>query len=179
MTEVVAESQVVMGIDIGTHMGYTVLDEAGNIVVIGAQDFSKSDRLVRWTAMRSMFTILIEKHTPSVVVIEGYGFGNVNSLATLVEYGTVVRLTLLDAGIPFIEIPPTTLKAFVCKGGAKKDEVRLAAYKKWGVEHPSNDAIDSYVAAQLARAVLGFTPRTVEQTKLLKKCQSAAPYMKS
>ena len=158
-----------MGLDSGTHTGYAVLDQSGQKLQLGAQDFSKLPRFERWAQMRDWMVAILAMWKPRLVVIEGYGFGNVNSLATLVEYGTIYRQVLLDHAINFIEVPPTSIKAFITKGGAKKDEMRLAAYKKWGIEHSSNDAVDAYVMAQFGRAVLGVEKITVEQLKTLHK----------
>ena len=171
--------ECVLGLDSGTSTGYAVLTSTGETLALGALDFSKSSRYVRWTAMRQALGILLDQYTPTLTVIEGYGYGNAFSLATLVEYGTVLRLLLLDRSIPFVEIPPLTLKAFITKGTAKKDEMRLRAYQLWGVEHASHDAVDAYVAAQLARAILGMASRTAAQTKLLNKCYAATPHMVS
>lgn len=140
-------------------------------MTLNAKDFSAMDRFERWMNMRSWFEGLLGMYMPSLVVIEGYGYNNIHSLATLVEYGTMYRMACLDLELKFIEVPPTTLKSFVCQSGAaKKDEVRLEAYKKWGVEHPSNDAVDAYVAAQFGRLVLGWAPSNESQKKLMAKC---------
>ncbi len=170
-------SDCVLGLDSGTHTGFSVLSAAGDTLALGALDFSKSPKFVRWTAMRHALGLLLDQYRPVLTVIEGYGFSNANSLATLVEYGTILRLVLLDRAFKFLELPPTTLKAFVGKGSAKKDEVRLLAFKRWGVEHASNDAVDAYVAAQVARAILGFTKRTELQSKLLQRCAAVLPFL--
>lgn len=82
-------------------------------------------------------------------------------------------MVCLDSAINFIEAPATTLKKFVAKGGAKKDEVRLEVYKKWGFEHASNDAVDAYLAAQFGRAVLGWVKTTEADKALIAKCTGA------
>lgn len=169
-------SDCVLGLDSGTLTGFAVLAAAGDVLAMGALDFTKSPRYVRWTAMRHALGLLLDQYTPALTVIEGYGFGNQFSLATLVEFGTMLRLVLLDRKLPFIEIPPPTLKAFVGKGSAKKDEVRLQVFQQWGIEHPSNDAVDAYLSAQVARAILGYAKRTERQSALLKRSQ-AGPYL--
>lgn len=89
-----------------------------------------------------------------LVAIEGYGYGG-PGLAVLVELGALIRARLLDRGVRFIDVAPAALKKFACgKGNAKKDEVRLAVYKRWGFEHASNDAVDAYALAKVAEAVM-------------------------
>lgn len=51
------------------------------------------------------------------------------------------------------EVVIQQLKKFAGKGNMKKDEVRLAIYKKWGVEFKSNDECDAYVLARIARGL--------------------------
>lgn len=160
----------VLGLDPATKTGYAVLQEDGALLSINAKDFSAMSRFDRWVGMRNWIEGLLGIYMPNLVVIEGYGYGNVNTLATLVEYGTVYRMACMDLELKFIEVPPTTLKSFVChSGAAKKDEVRLQVYKKWGIEHPSNDAVDAYAAAQYGRLVMGWVPATETQKKLLDK----------
>ena len=53
-----------------------------------------------------------------------------------------------------VEVPPSTLKKFVTgKGNAKKDQMMLAIYKRWGTEFDNNDAADAYALAQYGRTL--------------------------
>lgn len=48
-------------------------------------------------------------------------------------------------------IPPTTLKKYATgKGTAKKQEMLLQIYKRWGVEFSDDNAADAYALARLA-----------------------------
>lgn len=94
---------------------------------------------------------------PRLVVIEGYGFGNANSLASLVEVGTLIRDRLWKAGIPYLVVAPTQLKKFVIgKGTGGKDLMRLHVFKRWGFEADSADAVDAYGLARIGRAWMGL-----------------------
>lgn len=64
------------------------------------------------------------------------------------------------------KIPPTMVKKFATdRGNAKKNEVMLAVYKKWGVEFRDDNLADSYV---LARIGAGMADTEYEKTVLSK-----------
>ena len=78
-------------------------------------------------------------------------------MAALGELGGVIKCALFEERQPYIVVPPARLKKFACgKGNAKKDEVRLEVYKRWGFEAPSNDEVDAYVLARIGLAYLGY-----------------------
>jgi Holliday junction resolvasome RuvABC endonuclease subunit len=70
-----------------------------------------------------------------------------------------------------LQIPPMTLKKYAAgKGNAKKQEMLMQIYKRWGVEFNDDNAADSYALARLASgAALGVIETAiVEQIKDLK-----------
>lgn len=90
----------------------------------------------------------------SVVCIEGYAYGNVNTLVTLVEIGTAIRLALHELKVPWYDVPPTVLKKFATgKGNAKKAEVAAAVRERWGFESPSDDVVDAFVLARMGEQI--------------------------
>lgn len=53
-----------------------------------------------------------------------------------------------------LQIPPMTLKKFAAgKGNAKKQEMLLQIYKRWGLEFNDDNAADAYALARLASGV--------------------------
>lgn len=88
-----------------------------------------------------------------VVVIEGHSFGSKNTHAhSLGELHGVVKVVLLQRGIPFVIVPPTVLKKWACgKGNATKDQVLLAAAKD-GFEGDNNNSADAYHLRRIALA---------------------------
>lgn len=53
-----------------------------------------------------------------------------------------------------LQIPPMTLKKFAAgKGNAKKQEMLLQIYKRWGIEFNDDNAADAYSLARLASGV--------------------------
>ena len=58
---------------------------------------------------------------------------------------------------------------------AKKDEVRLEVYKRWGFEAPTNDEVDAYVLARIGLAYLGYDDKLIKpQLEVIKDLKKAA-----
>ena len=73
------------------------------------------------------------------------------------ELSATVRLSIydmFDEGDPRrfpLKVPPMTLKKYAAgKGNAKKQEMLLQIYKRWGVEFNDDNAADAYALARLA-----------------------------
>lgn len=93
-------------------------------------------------------------------VVEGVGMeGTVlASQAALVlgELSATVRLAIYDffedgddRSFP-LKVPPMTLKKYAAgKGNAKKQEMLLQIFKRWGIEFNDDNAADSYALARL------------------------------
>ena len=62
---------------------------------------------------------------------------------------------------PFLVVPPARLRSLPA-GNAKKDEVRLEVYKRWGFEAPTNDEVDAYVLARIGLAYLGYDDKLIK-----------------
>ncbi|MGI6351406.1 MAG: hypothetical protein ACOX6M_10255 [Armatimonadota bacterium] len=89
---------------------------------------------------------------PNYVALEGYAMGSRYGREAAGELGGVIRRALYLQGSTYVVVPPASLKKFAAKGNAKKDEVRLEVYKRWGVEFETNDEVDAYVLARIAYA---------------------------
>jgi Holliday junction resolvasome RuvABC endonuclease subunit len=67
-----------------------------------------------------------------------------------------------------LQIPPMTLKKYAAgKGTAKKQEMLMQIYKRWGIEFNDDNAADSYALARLAAGnpVGSIEAQIVEQIK--------------
>lgn len=84
------------------------------------------------------------------VAMEGTVLASQSALV-LGELSATVKLTLWDKSILPLQIPPMTLKKYAAgKGTAKKQEMLLQIYKRWGVEFNDDNAADAYALARLA-----------------------------
>lgn len=90
---------------------------------------------------------------PEFVAIEDYAYvRNVDAFVTLVEVGTVVRMTLHQLGIPWVDVPPTVLKKWTTgKGNAKKEDMATAVKARWQYASHSHDIVDAFALAQMAQ----------------------------
>ena len=67
-----------------------------------------------------------------------------------------------------LQIPPMTLKKYAAgKGNAKKQEMLMQIFKRWGIEFNDDNAADSYALARLAsgNALGAIEEAIVEQIK--------------
>lgn len=127
---------------------------------------AKLDYLDRGSYQAERLLRLIEALRPKLVAIEGYSLGSTNGAEPLITVGTIIRYFLRQSGVPFVDVAPSRLKKFV--GAQKKEEIRLAVYKRWGYEHESNDVLDAYVLARIAQGLLGYgAPHTKPQLEVL------------
>lgn len=95
-----------------------------------------------------------------LVMVEGYSFASKNSHAhALGELGGVVRVDLWEAGVPFIEVPPTVRAKFATgRGNAGKSEVVSAVSARTGIiwEGAGNDdRCDAWILREICLARLG------------------------
>ena len=102
----------------------------------------------------------LEKNNNDIfdVAMEGTVLAS-NSALVLGELAATVKLMLFDffmdhsnqhLRVP-LQIPPMTLKKYATgKGTAKKQEMLLQIYKRWGVEFNDDNAADAYSLARLA-----------------------------
>lgn len=134
---------------------------------------SKQRGAQRLHDLRARLRAFLLTHQPVAVAVEGYSFNSKNSRAhSTGEWGGVARITLFDMGIPFIEVPPASLKTFATGSHmAKKPEVVMNLLKRWGLEVPGEDEADATVAALFLAAHRdpGAFSLTAFQTRALEK----------
>jgi Holliday junction resolvasome RuvABC endonuclease subunit len=104
---------------------------------------------IHWWLKGQLFVIKLE-HTIKDVAMEGTVLASHSALA-LGELSAIVKLALWEEHILPLQIPPMTLKKYATgKGTAKKQEMLLQIYKRWGVEFNDDNAADAYSLARLA-----------------------------
>lgn len=93
---------------------------------------------------------MVRLYKPTFTLFEGYAFGN--RVAQLVQTQTLIRHALWVEDYRYSAIHPSTFKTWICnKGNAGKPAMALHTRKRWGFEHDSDDVVDAYGLAQLAR----------------------------
>ena len=158
-----------VGVDLATHTGLVILDEPGNVIVekeIVAKDGEDLERF------RLVASELLNYITPEdTVCIEGFSFGSSGrGLSFTHGLGYLVRDRLDTASIPFTLIPPGCLKKFAAdKGNAAKEIIMREVWRKFEYANDSNNIVDAYVLAQMARCKVYPESYHKYQVEALKK----------
>lgn len=109
----------------------------------------------RLAHIRDTLRDVIEATRPVHAALEGYSFGSVNRSFDLGEVGGIVRLMLHDYRIPFLAVPPTSLKKFVVnKSEATKEDMMAGVEVRWQQVIDQDDACDAYCLAKVARQLV-------------------------
>ena len=150
----------IIGLDPSTKTGWAVLDycdkDGIKVIAFGEWHFPHVRGINRVRAMADALYSVLDKFEPDVGVIEGYGYANKHTLATLVEIGTVMRYTLHLYRVKYAEVPPNSLKQFVTSNGnASKANMMAAAKDKWGFVGTDNE-VDAMGLAMFAYAIIGY-----------------------
>ena len=134
---------------------------------------SRNRSVKRLSEIRNEVRVIIYQEQPSLAVIEGYSYGSHQGMAGLAELGGVVRLLLLDMGVPFIVVQPTTNKKFATgKGNAEKDLMLKRVFQHWGADMNNNNEADAFALAQFGRCYLnpeGFCDYQVASVETYKR----------
>lgn len=81
---------------------------------------------------------------PELAVIEGYSYDSEGRVFQLGEAGGVIRLALVQLEIPYIEVPPSSLKLFVTgDGDASKQHMIDAVSHIYGYETDDDNEADA------------------------------------
>lgn len=150
--------------------GVVILDEAGKVVeqfAIKAGTEEDPQRFMK-VAMR------IRKHLdPSTdkVVIEAFSFGSKGAgVSKMYGIGWTIRIMLEEQGFKWGEVAPTALKKFATgKGQAKKEDLVLPVYKKWGFESTINDITDAFVLSRIGFSMYNHDGLLAYEQEVLKK----------
>lgn len=91
-----------------------------------------------------------------LVVLEGYAYGRNNQAHQLGELGGVIRTMLWNLHVPYVVVPPATLKKYATgKGNAGKEEVLAAAIRRLGYEGHDNNEADALWLRAMGCAAYG------------------------
>jgi crossover junction endodeoxyribonuclease RuvC len=101
-----------------------------------------------------------------LVMMEGYSYGSRGKVFDIGEMGGVVKLALSMRGVPFIIVPPSTLKKYATgKGNAGKDEVLSAAIRA-GFAGSNNDEADAWWLRHMGLVRVGSIAASAARTRL-------------
>lgn len=155
-----------VGIDPSLHIGFVALSPYGEVIEMKEIERDGDDP----ARMSCLIQAVVDAvHDTDFVAIEGFGYASQKGFL-LGGIGWGIRIELYRRGIPYIDVAPSLLKKFAgAKGNANKEKVVLEVYKRWGFESDSNNVIDAFVLAQIARALREQVKLTKFQQEVLNK----------
>ena len=145
----------VLGIDPSTKTGAVVLNQLGEVLY--AEEWAPPANLCieeRADQQADQLLDVMAEFSPGLILMEDHirHWVNPNIAIKLISVSAILRYMLWARGDDFFLCAPSQLKKFISgKGNIKKDEVRLEVFKKYGYEHKSDNVVDAYVIAQMAR----------------------------
>ncbi len=91
-----------------------------------------------------------------LVAVEGFAFTRPNQSHILGALGYFVRMWLWKHDLPFVVIPPSSLKKWATGSGKSKKDVMLREVcRRWNVVIDDDNAADAYALLRLAEALVG------------------------
>ena len=108
----------------------------------------------RLSWLRDEVLALEHEHRVELFAIEGFAFGVKSSRSHEIGgAGWIVRVALWDAGIPWVDVPPSSLKKWATgRGNAGKPDMQAAAYKRLDYDRDKPD--DNEIDALFLRAMI-------------------------
>lgn len=151
-----------IGIDPSTKTGFVALDERGNVIKakeltgIGSVDPKRMTTLI--------YEIISHVYPDDFIVIEGFPYSTQRAMfAGGLHHG--IRNELYKRKLPYYEVAPNAVKKFVAVTGwtgepgnkrrlkdkEKKEAVKDAVIEHYGFTHSSDNIVDAYIMARIAR----------------------------
>jgi crossover junction endodeoxyribonuclease RuvC len=155
-----------------TSTGYYFLDEKRSVNPENYSGTIKTNLkgISRLAYLEEQVRLLINIYKLDLVVIEGYSYGSKGrAVFDTGEFGGAVKLLLFKKKIPYLIIPPTSLKKFITgKGNSGKELMLLKTYKKYGSEFSDNNICDAFGLAMMGKAYMYGTKVNYEKEALSK-----------
>lgn len=112
----------------------------------------------RLVTIRDAIRALVEEHEPTLAVVEDLP-SHAKAAGITGRVHGITRVELLDHEVPYILVTPATLKLYaVGKGGGRgtdKAGMRMALYKRAGVDNDDDNQVDAAWLRYLGLDLLG------------------------
>lgn len=175
-----------VGIDPSTKTGFVALDKSGQVVRAKELTGVGKEDPKRMITLIDEVTRHVNKN--DFIVIEGFGFSSVRAIQTG-GIGWGVRMALARNGLKYIEVAPNALKKFVnvtgwvgetgskrrLKNNEKKQAVMDAVNDHFGFTHGSDNVVDAYVLAQIAKSLYEKRVKTQYQKEVIETILNPPP----
>lgn len=113
-----------------------------------------------------------------LIVMEGLSMGsNFPGASERIGLAYMFRHWLWFHGVPYVLVPPATLKKFATgKGNSEKDLVMKAVFQRWGHDCTISDEADACAAMHFGLQLCGTEePQNAIQRECLTKCEVVMP----
>lgn len=152
-------------------------DVVGNLKSFDRKSAGGIERLL--SIYQHLFNLFSETNDVAHICMEGYSNASKFGREQAGELGAIVKLAIYDYFDRFDDdygdlryptiVQPGSLKKFVTgNGGAKKNNMLLAVFKKWGFETSDDNLADAYSLARVAMAVHTGTTELAYEKEALK-----------
>ena len=123
--------------------GYWITSDKDMHGVIKSKLKGVTERIVN---IREKIKNMISLYSIDTIVMEDYSYMSSGRFTfTAGEVGGAIKLLCFDNKIKLMIVPPSLLKKFICnKGQAKKEQMLLQLYKKYGKEFNNNNIADAF-----------------------------------
>lgn len=150
--------------------GLVILGEQGNVIEATSLKAGKEDDPLRFMKIAKRIKNHLNSYTDRVV-IEGFSLHSRGAgVSSMYGIGWIIRNMLEESHFKWTEAPPTSVKKFGSgKGNAKKEDLVLPVYKKWGFEGASNDITDAFIMAKMAWSMYNQDNLLEYEKEVLKK----------
>lgn len=156
-----------IGLDPSTKTGFVALDESGQ--VLRAKELTGTGAKDPVRMITLIDEVMDHMKKDDIIVIEGFGFATQQGIQ-LGGIGWGIRMTLTRRGFKYYEVAPNAVKKFVSvtgwtgevgnkkrlTGPQKKKAVMNAVKDHYGFSHKSDNVVDAYILAQIARTICQF-----------------------
>jgi len=170
------DTQLIIGLDLSlTSTGVSIYSLAeDSITTESIKTSNKNSYMQRYKIILDRLLEIDHFTLPcSIYFIEGYSFGSFgksSSMSNLIELGGIIKYDLTNRERFYIDVPPTVLKKFVTgKGNAKKEDIKLALYKKYHKEFKNSDEADAYALTMFGLKYLALASSLNSNTTAAEK----------
>lgn len=157
----------VLGADLSlTRTGIAAPD--GNAHVLRPPHGAKQpEERLAW--LRRSLLAEVTEHDVTIVALEGFSFGSRGRTLDQVHgLGWIIRMALREAEVPYVIVPPSTLKRYATgRGNADKAAMQMAAQKRLGydTDKPDDNEVDSLFLRAMAMDAYGCPVAKVPQAQ--------------
>ncbi|QWS69832.1 crossover junction endodeoxyribonuclease [Vibrio phage vB_VpS_PG28] len=154
-------SRIVMGVDISTNTGISVVRyENGKVDPLETLTWSFKKEpipILRARKYADEMCALLDKYQPDLIIVEGYATGAHGMSTQIIEVSAMIKFAMSAKGYNWIEIPPTTLKVFAYnKGTGSKSLMIKEVYKRWGFDVLDDNQADAIALCMMGCNLLGM-----------------------